>query len=271
MPAGYTVSMDTKGKLLQPERLAEIRKLLDEYTTVKVAEVSTRLRVSENTVRRDFIALERQGLCRRTKGGATRSLDYQHASPFTRRHNQYHSDKRSIALRAAELVHSGSTIIIDSGTTAAELALQIAAKRHITVITPSLAVANVLADMPEITLLLPGGMMNTSSRSLTGSPAEDFFSSIHADILFLAVKAVSAKGGLADHNIAETAVKRSMIACSDRVVVLADHSKIGRSALSNIAEIRQADTIVTDARADQKELEAITRLGLTVLTADKDN
>ncbi|MGM0431407.1 MAG: DeoR/GlpR family DNA-binding transcription regulator [Spirochaetota bacterium] len=261
--------MDMQGKLLQPERLAEITKLLEERGTVKVGEISTRLRVSENTVRRDLIELERQGLCQRTKGGATKTEDRQRANPFTRRHNQYHGDKHSIALRAAELVHSGSTIIIDSGTTAAELALQLTAKRHITVITPSLAAANVLADIPEITLILPGGVMNASSRSLTGSPAEDFFSSIHADILFLAVKAVSAEGGLADHNIAETAVKRSMISCSDRVVVLADHSKIGKTALSKIAEIKQADTIITDSQANQQELEKITRLGLTVLTAGR--
>jgi DeoR family fructose operon transcriptional repressor len=251
-------------RLLQPERLERIRELLEQKNTVKVSQLSRLCKVSENTIRRDLVELENQGFCRRSKGGATKRPVSEHTS-FEKRHGILSDCKHTIARKAAGLVTSGHTVIIDSGTTAACLAEQLAGSSHITVITASLAAANILSGKSDITLIMPGGILNPLSGSLTGTPAEQFFSSIHADILFLAVKAISAESGLTDHNIAETSVKQSMIRCSRKVVILADHSKIGRSALSWIADTDAADMLITDSKSDPTQLEEFRKLGIEVI------
>lgn len=251
-------------RLLQPERLERIRELLEQKNTVKVSQLSRICDVSENTIRRDLIELEQEGFCQRTKGGATKRTISEHTS-FEKRHRILSECKHAIANRAAGLVTSGLTVIIDSGTTAACLAEKLSGFSHITVITTSLAAANILSDKSDITLILPGGILNPLSGSLTGTPAEQFFSSIHADILFLAVKAISVDSGLTDHNIAETSVKQHMIRCSRKVAVLADHSKIGKSALSRIADIDAADVLITDRKTDPRQLEGFRKLGIEVI------
>ncbi len=162
------------------------------------------------------------------------------------------------------MVTSGATIILDSGTTAVELAQEISQMSHITVITPSLEAAQILSGLPNITLILPGGIVNPSSRSLTGQPAEQFFSSINADILFLAVKALSIETGLSDHTIIEASVKQEMIRSAERVVVLADSSKLDKKALSRIAPITVVDTLITDELSDSDFLHKLRAQGITV-------
>lgn len=258
--------MKSSDRLLQPERLDNIRLILKDRKTVKVSELSQICGVSENTIRRDLIDFEEMGYCYRTKGCATLIERGHDRSPFSNRLDVHRESKRDIARKAAKLVHNGSTIILDSGTTAVELAEELAVMEHITVITPSLAVADVLAGIPEIMLILPGGIVNQFSRSLTGQPAEQFFSSIHADIFFLAVKAISIEAGLSEHTLAESAVKQQMIEAADKVVVLADHSKLGKAALSKICSIEVISTVITDEKADPDFISNLVAAGISVIT-----
>ncbi len=257
--------MNSSDKLLQPERLEKIKSLIHTQKSVKVSSLSTQFGVSENTIRRDLVELEEIGCCCRTKGGATLIQQGSDRMLFNRRLAHHRGNKRDIAKKAANLITSGSTIFLDSGTTAVEVAEELVTKQHITVITPSLAAANILADIPEITLILPGGIVNHASRSLTGKPAEEFFSDIHADILFLAVKAISIKDGLSDHTLAESAVKQKMISAAHSVVVLADHSKLDKVALSRICSIDAVDTLITDEQADPVFIAQLERIGIRII------
>lgn len=264
----YTGYMQTDEKPLQPERLETIRQLLLEEGTVRVSELSEVCGVSENTIRRDLMELEDGGFCYRTKGGAGLLKRGQGGVAFTQRLERNRDSKRAIARRAAGEVHSGETIILDSGTTALELALELKSRSHITVITPSLEAANILSGLPDITLILPGGIVHEHSRSLTGSPAEDFFAHIHANTLFLAVKAVSLESGLMDHTIPETAVKRKMLKAAERVIVLADNTKLGKTALSTLTDLDSVDILITDEGADKKILEGLRNSGIEVIIAE---
>ncbi len=112
---------------------------------------------------------------------------------------------------------------------------------------------------------MPGGVVYGSSRSLTGQPAEDFFSSIHADILFLAVKAVSIEEGLSDHTISEASVKRRMINSADKICILADNSKLDKTSLCKICPIDRVDYFITDHNADKTFLEKIREKNIIIL------
>ena len=261
----YTEEMNPQERLLQPERLEKIKSILVEKKTAKVSELSSICDVSENTIRRDLIDLEEIGYCCRTKGGATLLERSNDRTPFTNRLAVHRGSKSNIAKKAAGLVSSGSTVILDSGTTALELAEELTGKEHITVITPSLAAANILSGFPGITLILPGGIVNPSSNSLTGQPAEQFFSEIHADLLFLAVKAVSAETGLGDHTITESSLKKQMLKSAEKIVVLADHSKLGKTALSRICSIEEVDILITDDKAAPGILAEMTAAGVEVI------
>jgi DeoR family fructose operon transcriptional repressor len=260
--------MGEPDKLLQPERLRRIQELLEKHQTVKVSELSKDFHVSENTVRRDLAQLEEAGICFRTKGGAALLKPGSSQVMFSRRLGYNREAKSSMARTASSFVSSGDTIILDSGTTAYEVALKLREKEHITVITSSLEAANVLAGLPELTVILSGGILHDTSRSTIGPPAEDFFDSVHADTLFLTVKALSVEEGLTDHTMAEASVKRRMLSCAERVVVLADHTKLGRTALTRIATLDVIDALITDDMADPQMLEALRRREIQVIVAD---
>lgn len=262
--SGYTVFMKESDRLLQPERLRKIQKLLEEQQTVKVTDLSLVFGVSENTIRRDLMELEEAGICFRTKGGAGLLQSLVSGAVFSRRLEDHRDEKKSIAHAAVGMVHSGSTLFLDSGTTAYELALELREKEHLTVITPSLEAANVLTGIPTITLIVSGGIVQDSSRSMTGPPAEAFFETVHADILFLVVKGLSIEGGLTDHTMPEASVKRKMIAGAEKIVVMADHTKLGRTALSKVADLDVMDVLITSVDLNKEIFSKLEELGVEV-------
>ncbi len=254
-------------KPIQPERLLRIQELLENRHTVKVVELSDELEVSENTIRRDLMKLEEAGLCFRTKGGAGLLQAGISGAVFSRRIGKNRGAKQAIAQEALNLVESGSSLILDSGTTAFELALALREKEHVTIITPSIEAMQALTGIPELTIILSGGIVHASSRSLVGPQAESFFETIHADILFLTVKAISLESGLTDHSVTEASVKRKMIQSAARTVVLADHSKLGQIALSKVADLDVVHTLITDSGADPSVIEALRERGVEVVEA----
>ena len=263
--------MNDDSRLLQPDRFLKIQELLATRHTVKVSELSLELNVSENTIRRDLVSLEEAGICFRTKGGAGLLQSSVSGATFSRRLSRNRGVKSLLARAAVKLVKSGDTVIIGSGTTAYELALKLSELEHITVITPSLEAAQVLIGLPELTLILPGGIVHGPSRSMIGSPAESFFDSVNADILFLSVKGVSVEKGLTDHTMVEASVKQRMIGCAEKVVLIAESSKLGQAALGYVCPLSEVDTLITDGNADPEFIRAVERLGITTETAVTGN
>jgi len=253
-------------KPLQPERHKRIRSILIQRGAVRVSEFSRLLDISENTIRRDLIRLEEQGFCLRTKGGAVlKEETAQSSGPVS----EITSEHLSMAAAAASRVQSGETIILDSGVVSIPMAQELTKKSHITVITSSLKVAGILKGRPSITVILSGGIVHGPGDSCTGPPAEDFFSGIHADRLFLSVEGVSAESGLSDRSMEESAVKQKMISSADQVLVLADHTKLGRTALRKLASLEEVDFIITGKAANPETIRAFSDAGVAVIAADQ--
>ena len=249
----------------QSERWILIIDIIRGEKCVRVEDLAFRLNVSENTIRRDLNMLARKGMLQRTKGGATSNLDGISEKSFNERKGKNRDGKELIAEKAASLIKKGDTVIIDGGSTAVLLAEKIIEKEHITVLTNSLDVAYILSDAQGITLALSGGILSNDSRTMTGSPAEQFFSGINADRLFLAVTGISARGGLSDQNIFETPVKKKMIERADQVIVLADKSKFGRDAFSPIGDLTLTDKIITDYPPDNQTIKIIKEKGIELI------
>lgn len=261
--------MDTKMKrqTLMVDRHLRITTQLQKDKAVRIEELSNSLGVSPNTIRRDLKALEEEGVLRRIQGGALLNENNQGLTTFDERLEKNLEAKKKIARKATSLIAPGDTIIIDSGTTMFELAKLLPPLSDLTVITNSIEIGNYLLahKQQDMTLIISGGIALEGSRCLVGIPAENFFAQIHADTLFLAVRGITLQNGFTNQNLQEIPVKRRMITAAKKIVVLADNSKFGKSAISSICAIEDVQTLVTDGAMPSEFSEGLAKRGVTVI------
>jgi DeoR/GlpR family transcriptional regulator of sugar metabolism len=217
--------------------------------SVRVGELTKMLEVSDMTVRRDLDALAEQGLVVKVHGGATALPNPQTDDPGleTRLHRRLR-EKRAIAESARALVRPGQVIGLSAGTTTLRLAQALADVPSITVVTNSVEIASALRrDVRlDITVVLTGGVV-VSRDTLVGPLAAAAASSIHLDVLFLGVHGMAEDAGFTSPDLLETEIDRTFIASADKVVVVADHTKWGVRGLSRVADLEEADVLVTDS------------------------
>lgn len=240
---------------------------LEERREVAVAALSQTAGVSEMTVRRDLEALEREGLLKRVHGGAVSAVSRGYEPPYALRSSREREIKRAIGERAATLVDDGDTIAVDVGTTTLELARSLSLADNLTVLTPSLRVAEVLTANPGIRTIVTGGIARHGELSLIGDLAERAFEQLHCDTAFLGAGGVDPRAGVTEFNLEDTRVKRAALASARRVVILADASKLGSVALASICPLDRVDVLVTDQGASHEVLDPIREMGVEVLTA----
>lgn len=256
-------------KQYQPERYLKIMEIIRSEKTVRVENLASRLSVSENTIRRDLNNLAEKRMIQRTKGGA---IDISNELPKNNldvRLDKNRDCKEMIAVEAVKQIQRGDIIILDGGTTSIKLAEKIREMMHITVLTNSLDVANILSNSSRITLVLSGGIFNPDSRTMTGIPAEKFFTDIYANKLFLAVTGISPEQGLSDQNMFETPVKLKMIEAAAEIIVLADHSKFQKTSFSPIGSLDIVQKIITDKAPDAETVKKIETTGVQLITCTK--
>ena len=254
--------------LLVEERRRRICDLLQERGKVTVVALARRFATSAVTIRADLAALERAGALVRSHGGALpprEGLD----QPLTVKETLHHAEKVRIARVAVSLIRDGETIILDSGTTTAEIAKQIreAPLQSINVITNALNVAMLLASAPMVRLIMPGGILRRESNSLSGHIGEAALAELRADRLFLGADAIDPKLGVMTPHLPEAHLNLKMIDIARQVVAVADSSKLLRRNISVIARVEQLDTLITDSAAPPAVIEELRRRGVDVLLA----
>ncbi|GAA4347473.1 DeoR/GlpR family DNA-binding transcription regulator [Angustibacter luteus] len=248
----------------QEDRLGLILQELNEHGSVGVAGLSGLLSVSEASVRRDLHLLEQQKLLTRTHGGAVAS-GVLYELPMRYRGGQHHDAKRSIAQAATALVGPDvSSVGLNGGTTTTEVARELASRTHLRVVTNALNIAAELAVRSNIELVVCGGSARAESYELVGPLAELTLSSINLDIAIIGVDGVHPTAGFTTHHEVEAHTNRALVRAAERVIVVADSSKIGRRGFAKIGEIATASDIVTDDDASPSELDELRRLGPAV-------
>jgi DeoR family transcriptional regulator of aga operon len=247
------------------QRRRAIRGLLQEKPQVSVNELARRFGVSAVTVRADLKALDDIGALVRVHGGALPRGESDEL-PIDIKQNFHRAEKARIAAAAVEHIQDGQTIILDSGTTTAELARLIRGlKLHtLNVITNALNIAVLLASAPFINLIIPGGMLRRRSWSLSGPPAENAIRDLQADTLFLGVDSLDPSVGLMTPYVLEAQLNAQMIRIARRVIAVTDSSKLLRRNLSVISGVDQVDLLITDRAADARAIKAIRARGVEV-------
>ncbi len=240
-----------------------IMEALRQRSPVLVGELAVALGCSEMTVRRDLESLERSGGLRRVHGGATSVFLSAEETPYGIRALESYEAKAAIGAAAASLLADGETVILDGGTTAMEVARALR-NRRMTVMPLALRPVFELHECPGIKLLLPGGEVRPGELSLTGSLTEPSFSQLRFDTCVMGPTGIDAKAGITTHLLAETAVKRAAARASQRVVAVADSSKLGRVAFGHVCDLDDIDIVVTDAEADQQIVDELRAAGVDV-------
>jgi DeoR family transcriptional regulator of aga operon len=250
--------------LLSGERRRRICELLREEGRVMVDALATRFGTSQVTIRADLSALEAAGALTRTHGGA---LPPQEADePLGVKQLQHHAEKVRIAQAAVALIRDGETIILDSGTTTAEIARAIrkAELKSINVITNALNVAALLMDVESVRLIVPGGVLRRESNSLSGPMAEMALANLQADRLYLGADGLDPEIGVMTPHLQEAELNAKMIRISRQVVVVADSSKLLRRNISLIAKVEQIHMLITDDAAPSTAIDELRNRGVAV-------
>lgn len=233
---------------------------------VSVDALADTLAISRETIRRDLNDLADRGLVRKIHGGATLP-DPQGEGAFAARMTENAAEKRAIARRAAELFAPGDTLFVDTGTTTLAFAEEIARRQSLTVITNSLAIAQILGRSGNgHSVYLIGGAFSDDAGETLGPLAVEQIASFHAEHAVLTVGAVGASG-LLDYNVEEAQVARAMLRQARRVTVLADAGKFDRQALFPIAPLRQVHRLVTNAAPDGNLAAALDDASVQVILA----
>jgi DeoR/GlpR family transcriptional regulator of sugar metabolism len=257
----------TGSALLGEPRRMKMLAWLQEEGSARVRQLAEAFSVSEVTVRQDLERLEAEGHIVREHGGAYLKSVPQQVRAMALHHLINMDAKRRIGRAAAALVEDGETIILDSGSTTTEVAMNLVDREHLTVVTNALNIALILGAMPTCTVHMPGGQFKPPTLSLSGERSADYFKGLFAQKLFLATAAVSFEAGLTFPAIADIAVKRAMIETASRVYLLADSSKIGKTSFSSLGGIDNIHVLITDTGIRDEDHRAFLDAGIEVITA----
>jgi DeoR family transcriptional regulator, aga operon transcriptional repressor len=247
------------------ERMVRILALLKEREQLSAQELCVELEVSPATMRRDLSDLEEQGLLSRTHGGA-RPFTGPAELPMRLRDTQSRDAKQAIARKVAQLLplERRLAIALSGGSTTAEVARCLATRRNLTIVTNSLSLAAEIGGRQNLQVIMTGGVVRPSSFELVGSLAENTFNAINVNIAILGADGVSCEAGATTHDAVEARTNAAMVSHAQRLMVVADGSKIARLTLAKVASAGDIDDLVTDTSADPDELHRLEALGVRI-------
>lgn len=249
------------------ERRQQILQQLRQVGKVMVDELSARFGVSAPTIRADLTLLEKQGLLRRTHGGALPVESTLYEPPYSVREMKNLPEKRAIARVAVTLVQDDETVLLDAGTTTFEIALQLKQRRGLKVVTNSLAIALELMERKDMEVVLLGGSVRPARRATLGELVLHALDMIYVDHAFLSFNGVDARAGYTSVDFEAAAIKHKMMQHARQVIVVADHAKLGQVAFARVAPAAAAHVLIVDDGAPAAVLKAFEEQGVRLLVA----
>jgi len=251
------------------ERLSAILGIVVEEGSIHIDDIITRLNVSAATARRDLDLLANQQLVTRTRGGAYANRTSAEL-PLRYRASRMADEKTRIARAATALVRAGDTVGLNGGTTTTEVAREIALlpvgidpDRPVTVVTNAVNIASELTVRQNVRVVVTGGVARARSYELTGPLSDLILPRISVDTTFLGVDGMDATGAYAFHE-GEAAVNYALARAAQRVVVVADHTKLSKSTFALICRADEINMLITDIGATEEQLAPIRRAGITI-------
>ena len=249
------------------ERQLRIRQMFESKDFFDLETLCRELEASESSVRRDLDVLEEQNVLKRVYGGAVpvQPPGNGGAFDFTVESERFSDEKSRIGRLTAGLIENGQTVILDGGSTVAAVARELAAK-SLHVVTNSLPIAEALEARRNIELTLTGGYLDPRIRVMLGPLCEQMLGLIRADVVIMGIGSVS-DAGFSNNNTLVVGSEQKMIEIANKLIIVADHTKFGRSAMIPVAQLEAADTVVSDGELAPEYVDLLRSKGIEVLLA----
>jgi len=227
--------------------------------------LAKKLAVSEATIRRDLNRLEDDGVLTRIYGGATKqkiSREYLYQSKVRKQYRE----KGKIAAEAVKYIREDSIIFLDSGSTTLEIARLLKVRPiKFLLITNSFPILKELASTSSIRIYFLGGFFRRELADFFSSSLLDHIKNFSVDIAFLGVDGISSASGLTTTDTETATLGEAIMGISSQVIILADSTKVGRSALLPYGDLRKVDYLVTDSATNKKDLDQLQQSGIKTI------
>lgn len=230
--------------MLPYDRQQEILKILESAGHVSIHKLAQLIHVSEPTMRRDLTRMEKQGLIRRTYGGAVLP-DQSEYVPISLRKDDNTIAKKKIAAQAAQLVRKGNVIFLDCSSTVQNMINFFTENQEITVITNSISACQQLMNL-HIRTYCVGGMVDEKDDALRGKYAEEFIRNVHIDLAFFSCSSLSSDGQLGGHHESAVSFLQTLLQHSKQRIFLCTHDKVSRTCMHLICTLRDVDAVLCD-------------------------
>ena len=244
-----------------------IQETLDKNQQVNVNTLAEKFNVSDVTIRRDLNELEARGLIKRTHGGAI-NPDELMPSNFRKlltRVNAQKDEKLLIGKYVASLINPDETVYIGAGTTAYWVAKHVLGTKGLTIVTNSLPLANLVAQVETISLIMVGGYLRRREFTFIGQFAEMTIRDLHFSKVIVGMNGIHPDNGFTSDHPQELMTDRIFYSATENVIVVADHTKIGNIATHKTANIESVRSIVTTRKASAEIVDRIRQKGVEVI------
>jgi DeoR/GlpR family transcriptional regulator of sugar metabolism len=253
--------------MLAIERRNNILELVQEQKSVMVTDLSTRFNVTEETIRRDLEKLEKEGMIKRTYGGAVIKDSTQSDLPFKVRETKNMEGKVRIGAKVAEFIEDGDSIMLDSSSTALYVAKSIKNKKRLTVITNCYNIVLELSGSKDFRIICTGGTLNANAMSFVGHSAENFVQGYNADKAIISCNGMDIDKGITDSNEMEAEVKKSMAGACKQNFLAVDSTKFSKVSFIRLMDFNQVDYIVTDKTLSAEWEKMLKNKGIEIVYA----
>lgn len=252
--------------MLAAERKLRIVEYVKQKHVATVSALAKEFQVHEATIRRDLAEIEQEGLLRRTHGGVIVDKGANVEPSFTERVSDQLEEKIRIGKKAAALIEDGDHIILDSGTTTMHIAQNLVHRSGITVVTNDINVAAELRDSPGINVIVTGGSLYKSSFMLNGMYTDHVLKTIHVQKAFIGTPAIHPKFGLTHPEAELVPTKQWMIRAAQEIIVVTDHTKIGKVSLHTVAPVEEIHSFITGTEASEAQIQLFKDAGVHMIT-----
>ncbi len=226
-------------------RQIQILDLVGKQGFVATDQLVEHFNVTPQTIRRDINILCDQDLLQRFHGGAGASNSTENA-PYERRLSAYSMAKQAIAREVAKHIPNGASLFLNIGTTTEMVASALLNHHDLKIVTNNLHVANILSAQPNFDVMIAGGHLRSRDGGIVGPATTDFIKQFRLDYGVIGVSGIDEEGTLLDFDYQETRNAEAIIANSQKTILVCDHSKFGRKAMTKFGHLSQIDMVFTD-------------------------
>ncbi|MDR2484105.1 MAG: DeoR/GlpR family DNA-binding transcription regulator [Treponema sp.] len=256
-----------KDKAFTEERHQKILDHINLKGRAKVEELSRYCNVTEMTIRRDLLALEKQGLLYRAYGGALKreGKSIWQLSTLQTRLQQHEEEKERIAIWVSQMIRDGESLMIDGGSTTTKIAQQLRGKKNLLIVTNALAIGEILVESNDNKVILTGGELLKETNALMGNATESALSNYRADKAIIGVSGLIPSEGCFAAIPQEGGIKNLMMRNSQQTIIVTDSSKIGTRAFYRFCDFNHIHILVTDKNVKKNDLSILKKTGIDVI------